>query len=113
MRYVFNLVLIIVVLLSAMAGVAKVMHTPQEVEFLQSFGLNNTHISIFGAVQILGAALLSYKKMRLYGAVLVVVGFFISAVLIFVSGNTGFALISLLPVVLTTVIIQKTVKLKK
>ena len=111
MNIINNLLVVIIALLSVAAGIAKVVHSPQEVEFLHSVGLNNLLISVFGVVQILGGALLSNVKVRLYGAVIVCVGFLISAILIFVSGNLAFGAVSLLPVVLTSVLIWQAAKI--
>ncbi len=110
MKYLNNLIILIIALISVAAGIAKIMQIPQEVEFLQSFGLNEILITVFGIVQVLGGALLSNKKVRLYGAIIVVLGFVISTILIFISGNIGFAMVSLLPVVLTGIIIRQSVK---
>ena len=112
MKIINNLLIIIIALLSITAGVAKVMLAPQELQFLQNFGLNHTLIIIFGVIQILGGALLSHKRVRLYGAIIVAVGLLISTVMIFVSGNITFGMVSLIPVVLTAVIIKQSVKLR-
>ena len=110
---IFNIILIIIIsLLSIAAGAAKVLLTSQEVQFLHGFGLNNTVIIIFGAIQILGGAILAHKNLRMYGAVIVVLGLFISSLLIFFSGNVTFGIISLLPVALTVVIIKQSAKLR-
>jgi hypothetical protein len=87
------------------------MLTPQEVEFLQSFGFNNIVIIIFGVTQIIGGALLTNKNTRLYGAFIAGLCLLVSSILIFIGGNIEFAIVSLLPVILTAVIIKKTVTL--
>jgi hypothetical protein len=111
MKYIYNLLILIIALISVAAGIAKIMQMPQEVEFLQSFSLNSILITMFGIVQVLGGALLSNKKGRLYGAIIVALCFFISTILIFISGNVSFGLVSLLPVVLTGFIIKQSLEL--
>jgi hypothetical protein len=111
MKIFYYVLLTIVALLSIAAGIAKVMQTPKEVEFLQSFGLSAVFITIFGAVQIVGGLLLCYKKGRLQGAIIVGLGLLMSSALLFISGNVEFGMVSLLPIVLTAVIIKQTVKL--
>jgi hypothetical protein len=118
MKIIHNLLVIIITLLSLAAGSAKVMHSPQEVQFLQSFAFNDLAITFYGVVQILaalalaGATLFSNKHAKLYSATVVTIGFFIASGLIFISGNLGFALASLLPVALTLVIIKQTSELE-
>ena len=107
MKKVNILIIAIVALLSIAAGLAKVMQTPQEMEFLQGFGLSSAMIIAFGLVQVLGGVLLAPKMTRIPGAVLATSAFLVSAVLIFVGGNLSFALISTLPVVLGCVIIYQ------
>lgn len=110
MRFVSILIITIVVLLSVAAGLAKVMEAPQELEFLQSAGLSTTLIIIFGLIQIAAAVLLVPRKTRMAGSVLAALAFAVSSVLIFVAGNLGFGLFSLLPVLLACVIIYQTSK---
>ena len=102
---ILNIVLIIViVLLSIAAGIAKVMEAPQEVEFLQSFGFSRMLIMVYGVVQIIGGVLLAFLKTIKLGAIITILAFLLSSVLIFISGNLIFGLVSLLPVLLTCVI---------
>ena len=108
---ILNIVLIIViVLLSIAAGIAKVMGAPQEVEFLQSFGFNSMLIMVYGVVQIVGGALLAVPKTIKVGAIITILAFLLSSVLIFISGNLIFGLVSLLPVLITGVIYWQSTK---
>lgn len=102
----------IVALLSIAAGLAKVMQAPQEVEFLQSFGLSSVLIVAFGLVQVSGGVLLVPQKTRLPGAVLAALALVVSTILIFVGGNLVFGLVSMLPVALACVIIYQCVRVK-
>ena len=101
-----------VALLSIAAGLAKVMQAPQEVEFLQSFGLSSVLIVAFGLVQVSGGVLLVPQKTRLPGAVLAALALVVSTILIFVGGNLVFGLVSMLPVALACVIIYQCVRVK-
>jgi len=59
---IVNLLLVAVLaLLSIAAGFAKVMQTPQEMEFLQSLGLSSVLILVFGSIQIVGGGLRQRK----------------------------------------------------
>ena len=107
MKIVNTLIIAIIVLLSIAAGMAKVMQAPQEMEFLQGLGLSSVLIVVFGLVQILGGVLLVPRKTRMLGAVLATSAFVVSTVLIFVSGNLTFGLVSILPIALACVIIYQ------
>jgi len=104
------LIIAIVALLSIAAGLAKVMQTQQEMEFLLGVGLSSALIVAFGLVQISGGVLLGPRKTRMPGAVLATSAFIVSTVLLFISGNVVFGLISMLPIALACVIIYQIAK---
>ena len=110
MKIVNILIIAIIVVLSIAAGLAKVMQTQQEMEFLQGFGLSSALIVSFGLVQILGGVLLVPQKTRLAGAVLATSALVVSTVLIFVGGNLAFGLVSILPIALACVIIYQSAR---
>jgi len=97
-------------LLSIAAGLAKVMQVPEEVTFLTGLGLDNTMIFVFGAIQIVGGILLAIPKSRMYGSVLVVIAFLLSAILVFVGEDFIFGIVSIFPVVITGYIGYQTLK---
>ena len=113
MKIVNILIVAFIALLSIAAGLAKVMQTQQEMEFLQGFGLSSGMIVAFGLVQILGGALLLPQKTRLPGAILVASALVVSTVLLFVSGNLTFGLVSIFPIALACVIIYQSAKIMK
>lgn len=108
MKFINIFIVAVIALLSIAAGLAKVMQSPQEIEFLQGLGLSVFLIIVFGLVQITGGVLIAPKKTRLPGAVLVTLGFVVSTVLIFIGGNVAFGLFSLIPAALAGVIIYRT-----
>jgi hypothetical protein len=85
-------------ILSVAAGAAKSLQVPEEVAFLQGLGLSLTMIVIFGVFQIIAGVLLALPKTRFVGAVIATMGFLASALMILISGNYPFAVISMLPV---------------
>tara|TARA_R110000737_G_scaffold109203_4_gene142140 strand:- start:63 stop:434 length:372 start_codon:yes stop_codon:yes gene_type:complete len=119
MKIVHHLLIVIVTLLSVAAGIAKVMQSPQEVQFLQRFAFNDFAITCYGVMQILAAvvliigALIYDDRAKLTGAIAISIGFLLSSVLIFVSGNWAFGLMSLLPIILTGMIIKQVGKFSK
>lgn len=107
MKYINWLMVGIIALLSVAAGVAKVMQTPEEMQFLQSVGLSTLMIMAFGAVQIFAGVLLVPEKSRIYGATLAALAFLLSTVLIVISGNLLFAAVSAIPVLLAAFVIYQ------
>jgi len=105
------LIIAIVALLSIAAGLAKVMQTQQEMEFLQGVGLSSVVIVAFGLVQILGGVLLVPRKTRMLGAILATSALVVSTVLIFIGGNLSFGLVSILPIALAGVIIYQSARI--
>jgi len=101
----------IIALLSIAAGLAKVMQTQQEMEFLEGLGLSSALIVVFGLIQIAGGLLLALKKTRMLGAILVMSALVVSAALIFVGGDLQFGLFSLVPIALTGVIIYQAARI--
>ncbi len=110
MKVINLLIIVVVVLLSIAAGLAKVMQTPQEMEFLQGLGLNPVLIIVFGLVQIVGGVLLLPNRTRMPGAILVTLALVVSTVLIFIGGDLRFGLFSLIPIALASVIIYQTAR---
>jgi hypothetical protein len=106
-KIVSFLVITIVALLSVAAGLAKVMQTPQEMEFLQGFGFSPTLIIAFGAVQIAGGILLVPQRTRMVGAILAALALVLSTVLIFIGGDLTFGLLSTIPVALAGFVIYQ------
>jgi len=101
------LIIAIIALLSVAAGLAKVMHTQREMEFLQGLGLSTTLIMAFGLVQIIGGVLLVSRKTRMPGAILVILALVVSTALLFIAGNTAFGWISVIPVALAGMILYQ------
>jgi len=101
MKYVSIAALVAVCLLSMAAGIAKVARTPQEVDFFAQAGLGILPLVLLGAVQILGGALCAAPRLRVIGLSLVTLGFLLSVLVIALTGNIGFAAISVLPAFLS------------
>ena len=110
MKIVNILIIAIIALLSIAAGLAKVMQTQQELEFLQGVGLSSALIVAFGLVQISGGLLLVPRKTRMIGAVLATSALVVSTALIFIGGNLAFGLFSILPIALACVIIYQSAR---
>ena len=110
MKIINYLIIGIIALLSIAAGLAKVMQTQAEMDFLQGVGLSPALIIVFGLLQITGGILLVPQKTRLVGALLAAVTLAVSTVLIFVAGNIQFGLFSIIPVALAGLIIYQSAR---
>lgn len=90
--------LIVLALMSLAAGLAKVLQTPQEVRFFAEAGLGIMPLLGLGIIQVGGGLLAWFRRFRVPGLLLIALGFFLSVVVISVTGDLGFAAISMLPV---------------
>ena len=97
-------------LLSVAAVIPKILQMPQELAFLDSIGLSGIAVSILGGAQLAGGILLFWSRFRLAGALLAGLALFVSSAAIFSSGDSGFGLISLLPIVLSVIVIYAELK---
>jgi hypothetical protein len=108
MQQVKTIILVLLVLLGAAAGLAKITLAPPEVEFFKGLGLGTAVVLAFGILQLAGALLLVLQKTRLIGAVILDITFTLSVVMIFMTSQIGFALVSVIPVIMAGYIIYDT-----
>lgn len=114
MKHARIAVLVLLIALAFAAGAAKIMKMPQEVEFFQTtVGMNATAVVVLGVLQVLAGLLLTAAGTRLAGALLLDITLVFSAVVVFMSGNIPFGLISLVPVVLTSLLIMEQLAAKQ
>lgn len=110
MKIVTTIIAILIALLSIGAGVAKIMLVPEETKFLAQFGFTDPLTIAFGIAQVAGGILLAAPTSRLYGAATTGIFFTASFSLILSTGNIAFAVVSLLPVLLSGLIIYQCAK---
>jgi len=100
MKIAVTVIAVLIGLLSLAAGGAKIALVPQEVVFLSQFGFVKGHTVSFGVVQVAGGLLMLIPMTRLFGALIAAAGFALSVALLLAAGNTAFAGVSLVPVLL-------------
>ena len=100
--------LALLILLGGAAGLAKVTQTPPEIAFFAGLGLGAIVVVVFGVLQLVGALSLIFAKTRLIGAILLDVTFSLSVVMILMTGQIGFALVSVVPVLMASWVIYDT-----
>ncbi|MGS2719034.1 hypothetical protein [Paraglaciecola aestuariivivens] len=88
----------IVAIISELAGLAKLLQAPDEVAFLQTFGLSTSMIVFYGLFQILAGALITLPRSRRIGADMAILAFALATGFLVASGNYTFAVVSLLPI---------------
>ena len=95
---------ILLALLGIAAGVAKMMQMPQEMAFFQdALGFSADLIVAFGALQFFSGLMMVFKKTRLAGSLILGLTLFLSCIVIFMSGNIVFGLISAVPVIMADI----------
>jgi len=96
MYFLKHILLVPMVLMSLSTGLAKVRQMPQETKFFEDIGISIIFLILLGAVQVIGALLSMFIKTRKKGAILMALGFAISAILIFTVGDNSVTYISML-----------------
>jgi len=100
MHLVKKINLVLLVLLGAAAGFAKVTQAPPEIAFFGGLGLGTIVVIAFGVLQLVSAILLIFETRRLIGAILLGITFSLSVVMILMTGQIGFAAVSVIPVLM-------------
>lgn len=106
MKIVNAIIIGIIALLSLAAGVTKIFTAPQEISFFESLGIDLNIMIAFGFVQFAAGVLILLPKLRKIGAIVAAISFGISAIMIFRTGQIGFALFSILPIALALYILK-------
>lgn len=105
---------ILLALLGVAAGIAKMLQTPQEMAFFQGqLGFNAEAIMAFGLLQFVAGVMLVFNKTRMVGAALLGLTLFLSSIVIFMAGQIGFGVISLIPVLMADLVVWFEFKAKK
>ena len=109
-----TLIWILLALLGVVAGIAKMLQTPQEMAFFQDqLGFNAEAIMAFGLLQFVAGVMLVFKKTRLVGAALLGITLLLSSIVIFMAGQISFAAVALIPVLMADLVVWFEIKAKK
>ncbi len=96
---------VLVTALSITAGIPKLMRLPQEIGFFERAGLTDNSVVVFGLLQVAGGVFLVFRKTRRWGAAVAATTFSASAVMLFLTGQNTFALVSVVPVLMAAVVL--------
>lgn len=102
--------LVILVFLATSSGIAKIILMPQEVEFFGSYGFTNPILISYGVMSLIGALLLIANKTRLYGAIIVSIVFFISAVVLILDKNIPFTIFTFIALLMLGLVMKQSLK---
>ncbi len=100
-------ILVFLFLLSLVAGGAKLFEQPQEIKFFADAGVGREWIIPMGAMQMLGACVALLDRMKHIGIAIMGACFLLSTIMIFMTGNSLLAVFSLLPVILSVVLLVR------
>lgn len=107
MKVVLTIVLVLLTLVAVFSGVTKVMLMQQEIEFFGRYGFSNAAIIAFGMAQLVGGALLPFKKSRFVGAAVVAITFLASLVMLMMDGNMPVSIVTLVMTLLLGVVMRQ------
>ena len=107
MKKVELVILGILVFLAVSSGLTKVALMEQDVVFFGKYGFTNPLLIGFGAIQVVGGAMLIFAKTRLIGASLVAVTFAISAVMLFMDSNVPVTMATIVALVFLGLTIKR------
>lgn len=107
-----NIVLVVLIAMSLAAGGAKIFRMPHEVAFFESAGLGIGFLLALGSFQIVAALMAATPDVRQMGLALIVLGFFASTLVIFMTGDFAFGAVSLTPVLLAALLIRSSTREK-
>ena len=110
MKILFKIVLVLLTLLAAASGITKVMLMEQDVGFFGRYGFSDPALIAFGAVQLMGGALLPFNKTRFVGAVAVAITFLVSLVLLIMDGNVPVSIATIVMTLLLGVVMKQSWK---
>ena len=97
MLYILKrIILVLMVLMSFSTGMGKVRRLEEELQFFEGIGMSVNLLILLGVMQVIGAVLTFMMKTRKYGAIVMALGFLISAGLIFIVGDSRVLYISML-----------------
>lgn len=109
-----TLIWVLLAFLGVAAGIAKMLQTPQEMAFFQEqMGFSAEAIMAFGLLQLIAGVMLIFKKTRMIGAALLGITLLLSSIVIFMAGEIVFGVVSLIPVLLTDLVVWFEIKAKK
>ena len=113
MKILHWLFVVLIALMAITAGLAKVFQIPDEVQFLNLFGFTTLLIVSYGVIQTIGGVLILVPRTLKIGAFVTALAFILSSVLILLSGDLIFSLVSLIPVMLTYFIVWSSIKISQ
>jgi len=86
-QLVSTVILVVLVFLAVSAGITKIILMQRDVDFFGKYGFSEPILIAYGATQLIGGVLLSFRKTRFVGAAIVALTFLVSLVVLLIEGN--------------------------
>lgn len=96
---------ILTILLSISTGIFKLMQQEADVALFDKIGFNETATTLLGAVQLIGGLMLILPKTRLWGAYVMIPTFIVASAAVFANEMWGFAVVSVIFIVMTGLVV--------
>lgn len=88
--------LALLILLSFATGIVKIQQMPEEMMLFRGAGIPDEMTIVFGIVQVIGAVLLLFGKIRKWGALIMLTSFVLATIVVFVNNMIVFGAVSIL-----------------
>ena len=106
MKIAVAALLTVLTFLAIASGLTKILLLQQDVEFFGRYGFSNPLLVAFGAVQLIGGALLPFRKTRFTGAAIVASTFLVSLVILLMDGNIPVSIVTAIATLLLIVVMK-------
>lgn len=110
MKVLSTIILVILIFLAASSGITKVVLMQQDVDFFGKYGFSDPILIAYGLVQLIGGALLAFKRTRFAGAVIVAITFLISLAVLLMEGNLPVSIATIVATLLLGVVMKRSWK---
>lgn len=107
MKIASTIILVLLVFLAISSGITKIALMQQDVEFFGKYGFSNPILIAYGATQLIGGALLPFKRTRFCGAAIVAITFLISLVVLLMDGDIPVSIVTLVATLLLGVVMKQ------
>lgn len=107
MKIASMIVVVLLMFLAMSSGVTKIALMEQDVNFFGKYGFSNPMLIAFGATQLVGGALMAFRKTRFSGAAVVAITFLISLATLIMDGNIPVSIVTIVATVLLGVVMKQ------
>ena len=96
MKILYKINWILLILLSISTGVFKLLQQEADIMLFEVLGMNATHTTLLGLIQVIAGILLIPSKTRKLGALIIIPTFILATIALFMNQMIPFGLVSLI-----------------